>query len=254
MAHPYFYPPDPAHLSICKGPSTAAPSWCYDLKDTVVICVQDGPKRKDYTLLRKLLIWHSSYFAAALDVNWTHESEQALGIQCEHSTFDAFCCWLYTNRLKDPVTNATCSNDLYLSPETLLNIWVFADFRGIPALGNAAIDMLHEQCFACYAFPSKEIKAIYKKTMAESNFRRFAIDFYKEAAPIEFILAYPDTYTPEFLCDVLPSVARRPDGEKLTRSQSERMDRCQWHDHSGPGGRLRWEGRGNATSMSASGA
>ncbi|KAF2033204.1 hypothetical protein EK21DRAFT_86628 [Setomelanomma holmii] len=55
------------------------------------------------------------------------------------------------SRLKDQpymIDDETKPEDVYLDYETLVEVWSFADMRGIPALGNAAIDMLHEQIAA----------------------------------------------------------------------------------------------------------
>jgi hypothetical protein len=37
---------------------------------------------------------------------------------------------------------------LYLTPMLLSKIWILSDMRGIPDLGNAAIDMPHERICA----------------------------------------------------------------------------------------------------------
>ncbi|KAH6642946.1 hypothetical protein C7974DRAFT_469178 [Boeremia exigua] len=240
-----FQVPDPSSLSVCKGPSTAAPSSCYDFKDTVVVCVEDNKKRKEYTLLRRLLVWHSSYFAAALDPEggWSQDKQQLLNLECSHSTFEVFCCWIHTNRLKDPVTDMERVKDIYLSTRSLLDVWVFADFRGIPALGNAAIDMLHEKIMAKSAVHANIVKMTYEKTAVGSRFRAYLIHLYKYTAMLSDMVAHPNLYTAEFLCEVLPFLSHRTDVEFRGIAGLLKVDRCQWHDHSGPGGKLRLEGR-----------
>ena len=71
-----------------------APSSCYDTNDTVVLRVQDGPNIKEYTIMRKLLAWHSSYFAAALDApgHSAMNDSNVLDIKCSHAVFDIFFC------------------------------------------------------------------------------------------------------------------------------------------------------------------
>ena len=66
--------------------------------------------------------------------------------------FDVFHCWLHTGTLKE-VDQSVGSGvpkleDLYLPNLTLCKVWVFADFRGIPILGNCAIDALHERALS----------------------------------------------------------------------------------------------------------
>ncbi|KAF9691995.1 hypothetical protein EKO04_009994 [Ascochyta lentis] len=234
--------PDPSQLSICKGPSTTPPSSCYNLEDVVTILVKDGQKRREYTVLRGLVIWHSSYFAAALDPEggWSQDGERKLTLDCAHATFDAFCCWLFTSKLKDPVTNAILANNVFLSVRVLVDIWIFADFHGIPALGNSAIEMMHERIVAEWTLPCHIIKHAYRNTLAGSKLRGYLVELYKMSAELDAVTAKPSSYTEEFLCDVLPALARR---ERRLRGSVTSVDRCQWHDHSGPGGKLRLESR-----------
>lgn len=108
--------------------------------------------RKTYEIPRSLFSWHSSYFAAALDPGSSFKNNKHGELVLEESiaVFDAFHCWLYTGRLKDPPsdTKHAMKQDIYLPAQVLYQVWVFADMRGIPSLTNAAIDMCHERMAA----------------------------------------------------------------------------------------------------------
>ncbi|KZM19062.1 hypothetical protein ST47_g9806 [Ascochyta rabiei] len=234
---------DPLQLSVCQGPSTTPPSSCYNLKDVATILVKDGLKRKEYTVLRELVMWHSSYFAAALNPEggWSQDGEQPLTLDCAHATFDATCCWLFTGKLNDPATDNMLIDKAYLSQRTLVSTWTFADFHGIPALGNSAIDMMHERSVAVWVLPCYVIRHVYEYTTAASKLRKYFVERYILSCPLDLMTAEPSLYTKEFLCAVLPALAR--DERCLDRDSLTSVDRCQWHDHSGPGGKLRLDSR-----------
>lgn len=195
-------------------------------------------------MLRGLLIWHSSYFAAALDPasGWLQDDVHHMDLECEHATFDAFCGWLFTGRLKDPPTHVTTADDVYLPNQVLIDIWIFTELRGIPALGNAAIDMLHERVFATRQLPRSSIKPLYKGTVTGSKLRAWVVAVYKASAQVIFLTKNSKPFTKEFLCDMFTDLVKRT-GYLNTIQARLAMDRCQWHDHSGPGGKLRLDGR-----------
>jgi hypothetical protein len=65
-----------------------------------------------------------SYFVAALDPesNFAKSEESALEVSNRHKVFDAFQCWLYTGRVKDPPedTVENTSRYAYYLPVTVL--------------------------------------------------------------------------------------------------------------------------------------
>ncbi|KAF2627573.1 hypothetical protein BU25DRAFT_341250, partial [Macroventuria anomochaeta] len=142
----------------------------------------------------------------------------------------------------------------------LVNIWVFADLRGIPALGNAAIDMLHERVLTGRGLSTEMIKSLFEETAAGSKLRSYVVNLHKANVSLDSVISYSNSYTPEFLCDVLPaiqadgirwmhtvdflhdvlpSLTRKTPDDHMDRSKMMKLNRCQWHDHSGPGGRWR---------------
>jgi hypothetical protein len=216
--------------------------------------VKDVESTKVYQMFRGLLIWHSSYFAAALDTS--NELLECKGntIELEEdiAVFDVFYCWLYTGQLKDAFISQDPTNsqpvsadDVYLSAITLCKIWVFADFRGIPALGNAAINMLHERIVATWINPSSLIKYVYGNTTKGSKLREFLLHFFTRSVGVDRILeTNPEHFTVEYTLEVLAIVAKSKFGWGLMmRDEWTKINRCQWHDHSGPGGQIRLESR-----------
>jgi hypothetical protein len=208
---------------------------------------------KTYSIPSGLLKWHSSYFAAALDpVNRATFQENAMSQLELHESiavFDAFHCWLYTGRLKDVTLrdDDTPSDDLYLDTYTLFRTWAFADMRGIPDLGNAVVDMLHESSVAEWtALGQKKIQWVFENTMPGSELRQYVVDLTAKTGNYETFQARIDAeVTPlKFLILAMPQLVRNGVQHKgIGRPAWTKMNRCQWHDHSGPGGKLPLESR-----------
>jgi hypothetical protein len=79
---------------------------------------------KDYTFYGRLLAWHSSYFAAATDSagGFKTSGEKVLELDGSHQVFDAFHCWVWTGRLKDPPASDAPIKDRYLPRKVLYDL------------------------------------------------------------------------------------------------------------------------------------
>lgn len=224
-----------------------SPSTCYNPKTLVKVVVRLAQDEKTYDLPRGLLEWHTSYFAVAFDpvksASFMTSTDGELVLEEDIPVFDAFCCWLYTGRLKDasPTTTAPILSKLYLPEMTLYQTWVFADMRGIPALKNAAIDMLHERSCASWRMSDKNIIYCYKNTVRGSKLRKYIVGLSTQMqsyGDFQKLMATLDLPT-DFLVDAIPILMAQGEGHKsIGREAWIAIDRCQWHDHSGPGGKL----------------
>lgn len=224
-------------------------SSSFDHRDTVTVHVTSESKftTKDYIIFRKLLEYHSAFFAAALDPAspFGNNNSQHFEIEGDIEVFDVFYGWLYTGRLKD-AAGTDKADDVYLSVELLCKVWVFADFRGIPELGNRAIDMLHERFVAEWKTAGHCVRYVYDNTITGSKMRNFLIYWVTMTKDLEDFRSQAQDgrhYTADFLFDVLPPMARRRPQDRVSRECITKHNRCQWHDHSGPGGKLRLETR-----------
>ena len=196
---------------------------------------------KEYKVFRELTRWHSTYFAAALDPagGFLEHTTGVLQIGCDHKVLDAFINWLHTGRLKDVCQNATAKHEFFLSFQTLCMLWVFSDCRGIPELGNAVIDSLHERSIANWTSPHvSTIQYFCDNSVAGCALRKFFLHFYI-ATKIEPSGRYEKI--PEF-CSDLEERRKELATTGMARQSKKailRLDRCQWHDHSGRGGKMR---------------
>ena len=134
----------------------------------ITIAVTHNSKGKEYKIFRGLLTWHSPYFAAALnpDGGFIDSGKDSLALEYSHDLFDAFYCWLYTGRLKDP-------DQTYSSINLLCRVWIFAEYHGIPELGNKALDLLHARCVATRQRPYSCIEYVWDNTTEDSKLRAF---------------------------------------------------------------------------------
>ena len=122
-----------------------------------------------------------------------------------------------------------------------MNLWLFADLRGIPSLGNSALDMVLERLTSGWILPS-DIRYTYDNTMAKSKLRALIIHWYWINTTPEGLRSYCIDPPVNFLHDVYPLLAKRPNKLKSRAAMTE-VDRCRWHNHSGTGGKLRLESR-----------
>ncbi|KAF3040585.1 hypothetical protein E8E11_005311 [Didymella keratinophila] len=234
-------PPSTGHPSPPPSPKGKA-GRCYKYNDVVTIRVtHDGKAHrgtKEYMVFRELIRRHFAYFAAALDPagGFLEHTTRVLEIECHHEVFDAFMHWLHIGQLKDLCEDASTKHDLFSSMRTLCMLWVFWDCRGIPELGNAVIHSLHKRFTATWTLPDvSTTQYIYENTVAGCTLRKLILQFFvatktKRKEKHEKI--------PEF-CSDLGECEKRSAATWVTRKALMRWDRCQWHDHSGPGGKLR---------------
>jgi hypothetical protein len=235
----------------------------------VTIVVKEGASLKEFRMPRKLLTWHSSFFAAALDPegNWASSGDNTFQIQDSIEVFEVFSCWIYTRKLRDPPARMITADkqkeqapqDIYLDDLKLSKIWVFGDMRGIPALMNAAIDMLHERFTATWStLEAGPISYVYDNTEEESKLRAFVVESWARTESLDsFLQADVGGVDGAFVMSVFEglihlhtctygsaSVNRRK--TQLSQETFSKLNRCKWHNHSGPGGKLRLEDRGCA--------
>ncbi|KAJ4292535.1 hypothetical protein N0V90_009198 [Kalmusia sp. IMI 367209] len=226
---------------------------------TVKVKCTHGNEERTFLMLTGLLRWHSSYFAAALDAKgFGIDGQREIEITDSVRAFEAFRCWIYTGKLKDPSLSDASSpakapvNDDLLSQELLCRTWVFADLRGIPALKNAAIDMLHEHISMSWSTNIRMVRFVYNNTLEGSSLRAFVIDVFtltKETSRIAKL--DPMFLTVRFMQDIMlfqMEQAQNSD-RRLGQKQWAQLSRCKWNDHSGPGYKIRLESRQLAKSI-----
>jgi hypothetical protein len=141
--------------------------------------------------------------------------------------------------LKASPSNPTTprAENLYPNPVLLCHIWDFARYYGIPALGNAAIDTYHEIVSASWGCNPQFISITYAYSKPQTKFRSFLVDAIARTHGIEECIFFKKTgrISPELMHEVMPIVLDvKKNGRVLSRDEWTKVDRCRWHDHSGP--------------------
>ncbi|KAF2493989.1 hypothetical protein BU16DRAFT_562943 [Lophium mytilinum] len=227
------------HLKSCDHPTPSAPISTWGSVISVIV----GEEKKVYQVHKGLLLYHSSYFVGALEGGFKESETEVVELFTDEVVvFDAVYCWLYKGHLFDS-PSAGKPTDVSLLYDLLCKIFVFGDMRGIPALKNAAIDLLHSSICIKWKFPKTQVRFIYENTMEGSLLRKFIVDMAVLIASCETFLSFDKdgtNFTTEFLMDVIKAL--NDQGGKwlvIGRDAFAVIDRCQYHDHSGPGGKLR---------------
>jgi hypothetical protein len=123
----------------------------------------------------------------------------------------------------------------------LCAIWLFADLRGIASLGNSVIDMLHERQSSRWLVEGSVIKHVYNNTTSGAKLRVFIVDWCAMTTgnTETFMRCTQKKHqTLELLQEMVHAMTDRESQDYMTR-----LDRCRWHDHSRPGGKLRLDSR-----------
>ena len=100
--------------------------------------------------------------------------------------------------------------------------------------------------------PEITIKYVYENTIKGSKLRDILVFFYTNVLSLDEILQInPELFTVEFTLELLPIFAQRHKEYICHTSMPQklwtRLNRCRWHDHSGPGGKRRLESRKRGT-------
>lgn len=178
----------------------------YDLNDLVTIQVKHKDDIREFRMVRPLLRWHSSFFNAALDPSGGYRENQTNKIEIleDVEAFKSFGSWIFTKELEVTVKNKDMITKLALSTgatgETrqkreenmtefeislkLCKIWVLGEKRGVPALKNAAIDVLHQRFADSCQTNAALLPYVYENTLAGSTLRKFYVTMYTRSKNI----------------------------------------------------------------------
>lgn len=196
-----------------------------------------------YNMHEGLLCHHSSYFRGAIrggfgvEISETNEKIIRLNL-IDLKVFESFKLWLYTGKLFSSSTKPTCGPRLN---EALVNIWVFADMRGIPGMRNAATDGILDRVAETGHICVDVVPKVYAETMEGSALRCLYVDLIR----FQHSLSYFGTKCKElglrlpveFLYDVMEAYCAH--GQAWTKIfdrkwHAAKMDRCKYHEHQSP--------------------
>lgn len=118
---------------------------------------------------KQLLCDTSGFFEAALNGNFKESKSQTIEMaEDDADVFHRFQYWAYTGVIEQEPRNQSD-----ISWHTLIDLYVFAEVRCIPALQNAAIDAVIRKHESSPRAPIEEYRYIYENTAEKSPLRRF---------------------------------------------------------------------------------
>jgi len=152
-----------------------------------IIQVKVGADQQIFNVHKDLLCYYSSYFERALNGDFKEAIDKSIELDDEDPfIFQAFVSWLYTERLyedkKEPIDPKSEDREkrttVNLSQRQLMQIWLFGEKRGIPALQNKAINLYHQNFSESRLLDVYLLNTVYEQTLEDSKLRKYLAALY----------------------------------------------------------------------------
>ena len=183
-----------------------------------------GRDKVSFGIHKDLLCHVSSYFKAALTGTFGGAITGVVVLRDEEvDVFKRFNGWLYTNTILQ-------ENDIKDPDFTnLMELYVFAEKRGIPSLQNAVIDAL----IRIQRLPDYEIESVWEKTARTSGLHRLLVDSYIHYAEDDVFSAEAcqSDFAKDFLIEVIIAFCKARDDGSIVKNFDLWKKRCQYHVH-----------------------
>lgn len=193
-----------------------------------IIYVKVGPEEVSFGIHKGLLSYVSSYFKAALNGNFKEATDGVIKLPDEDpAVFKRFNGWLYTHVFDYKKEKA--DNDLTF----LMELYVFAEKRGIPSLQNAVIDTLITIYYSLDCVPCHEIAFAWKNTSEKSGLHSLLIDFYVHLLMMTAFGTPQERsmHPKDFLVEVILAFYKAKVDESINKKFDFWEKRCQYHNH-----------------------
>lgn len=199
--------------------------------ETVQLLV--GDPAVDYSVHKDLLCHYSSYFRGAYNSSFQEAESNVFKLDSEDpGIVGKFVHWVYFQTLDeeeegeqgeqeetlishDRPVEAAVKKKARAQISGMIQLWLFADRRGVPLLQDMALDTLHDLQIT-HSRTYSNIISLYDNTCEGSLLRYYFIDVYarsKKQCEDRMRLRQPDVMVPEFLCDVARNLMRLRDAE-----------------------------------------
>lgn len=119
--------------------------------------------------------------------------------------FNRFQLWLYTGK---PFDNTIQPGDSILGSH-LVDLYIFAEARGIPSLQNAAIDTFIDRRYERNHILYRYLHKVYNNTSEDSPLRKLAVAMYADGSvdlsnsrgmSTEMMKLYPSEFLRDIIC------------------------------------------------------
>ena len=147
----------------------------------VQVTVGNGAGAKTFNIYKGVLVHYSDYFRNALKGCWKEGQDNIIELPDDDpEVFRVFQYWLFSRRLYHEETTLADKQDVEevpLSYGHIVNIFLFADRRGIKELANEALDSLRAKVCQKWEHSADYFQTIYENTLKGSPLRRFVVDY-----------------------------------------------------------------------------
>lgn len=199
--------------------------------------VGNGETQREFHVYKSLLEHHSSYFRTALKPTWKEGATRVVKLpEDDPDIFAIFFHWIFTGKLYPKLT---AKGKVPLSFLEAFRVYVFSDARGIPALGNASINLIFQKSFQDWKCPTDHLQYVYENTLPGSRLREFIVDDALECYNFTKLAEEPELFTKDFLVEVFRSKMRglcpgRPSLlDRATYIKEKKDELCKYHIHVG---------------------
>lgn len=206
----------------------------------VKVIAGDGKSAKEFFFHRNLLACVSSYFKIALQEDRFKEGIEGIIHldQDDPETVGLFMDWLYDgDRIiiesgREQYKKAICSKELY-------DLYIFADFRGVPALKNRIVDVFADLLARTWSvFPTISVARLYENIPHGSGLTRLMATFVVmgnvNVSEMATHASLQGFLLQEFWVDVAVAFYKHKHETTDPREQWCKMDLCAFHDHGKP--------------------
>ena len=191
------------------------------------IIVGHGLEKQIFRTHKALLCHASSYFKAALEGGFVEAENQKIELaEDDPKVFERIQLWLYQDTLVEPE-----EHPLYFN--ILIDLYLFANARGMPQLQNAALDAFIDRNKVMNALPDGSIHRIYENTTQASCLRKLYVDITIRNKAItreswDYAEDKENRFPKQYLLDL---IIRLNDDRNDRKPTDFRKIRCDYHIH-----------------------
>lgn len=232
------------HCSLLTGPACtliAAPfpeqPQELDVSSAVLTSPPSEPLQR-FQVHTSLLCAYSSYFAAALTSPFLEARIQSITLEESPEILTTAVYWLYSGTIQH---SSSCARPRNVQAH-LVEIWLFADRRGMPALQNAALDAMHASVIDEWDFGDRVIiTRLFEDAPRSSGILDWVVELYAVFANVKRLDKWEDEEAKAedrlpglFLFKLARRLVAMVDGCPRSADFSgvlQWLDLCQFHEH-----------------------
>jgi hypothetical protein len=180
-------------------------------------CVDEQDLEQTFVVHKCFLIHYSPVFNATLNGRFMESDTQSIDLfPISVEAFSIMVRWMYSQRLQDDEGHLP-------SAKELINVWILADNRKIPALHNQVLEALNESFFKAERLPEELFNHVYENTkeLEKSTLRQMIVDLCVGQLGS---LKFGDDIPREMLIDVLKASGESKT-HKLNKISKEKMQK-----------------------------